>query len=371
MANGQRALADLVLHTGWDATELKTHQLKDGTTYDSIVSQINSALGVLNAELNGSPLWSSATYVQDDPEVEYRVGASNGFERHTEYGRPEAKRAETEGHMLPLFGHDRMLGWTWDYLKEARMMQIQADIADAIKDARTLYRTQLLGRVLKRGDDSGKANGLGTTGLSAGFATAAASTGVDFTPETYAGNSFTSDHEHYVAIAGGVYTNAVFSDAKGELKEHGLEPSYEFWISSADEATVKGLSEFTKAADSLIAYGANTNIAQVGTQMIDGAYYIGTIHDFAVRVVPGMPQYYGFGFKSFGANSQRNPLGIRVPKGQQLVTVTAMPDPNAGSGILPLQNLMLYVEFGVGVKNRINGTARYVNNATWADGTAS
>jgi hypothetical protein len=31
---------------------------------------------------------------------------------------------------------------------------------------------------------------------------------------------------------------------------------------------------------------------------------------------------------------------------------------------------MLYLEFGVGVGDRTNGTTRYVNNATWADGTA-
>ena len=31
---------------------------------------------------------------------------------------------------------------------------------------------------------------------------------------------------------------------------------------------------------------------------------------------------------------------------------------------------MLYLEFGVGVGNRLNGTTKYVNNAAWADGVA-
>ena len=54
---------------------------------------------------------------------------------------------------------------------------------------------------------------------SAGFATAAASTSVDFTPPAHGGTSFDSDHEHYVAIAGGVFTHAVFTDVQDALRE--------------------------------------------------------------------------------------------------------------------------------------------------------
>ena len=102
-----------------------------------------------------------------------------------------------------------------------------------------------------------------------------------------------------------------------------------------------------------------------------GSYYIGTISDFAVRVVRGMPQYYGFGWKSYGPLSQRNPLRVRLAKGETAWRVIAMQDPRSGTGVNPLQNLMLYMKFGVGVADRTNGTARYVNNATWSDGTAT
>lgn len=372
MAAGPRDSRDLVMLTGWDAAELKKIQLQDGTTLDSVVAMMNAGLGAFSAEVQSDPLWSSLVSYTDQPDLEYRIGASNGFSDFTEYGRPDAHRADTEGHMLPLRAYDRGLGWTWDYLRKARMSQLEADVADAIQDARDKVRVQALTRVLKRGDDSGAKNGLGSSGYSPGFATAAASTSVDFTPPQYAGNSFTSDHEHYVGIAGGNYTNAVFSDAKAELREHGHEPTYEFWISSVDESTIKGLSDFTKAGDSLVAYGANQDLAQL-TNAADspGSYYIGTIHDFAVRVVPGMPQYYGFGFKSYGPNSQRNPLRIRLQKGVSQFAASAMVDPRQGA-THPIQFMMLFMEFGVGVgQDRTNGTARYVNNATWADGTPS
>lgn len=200
MANlGPRDTSLLVMLTGWDATELQNFKLQDGTTYAAVFSQLNAALAALNSEF-ASDGFANLFSVTDQPDLEYRVGSSNGFEVHTEYARADPMRALTEGHMLPLIPYDRMLGWTWDYLREARMSQIQADIADAIKDARDMRRKKLLTRVLKRGDDSGSALGLGSSGYSPGFATAAASTSVDFTPPTYGGTSFDSDHETTSAL---------------------------------------------------------------------------------------------------------------------------------------------------------------------------
>lgn len=371
MALGPRDTSTLVTLTGWDADALNEYKLQDGTTFAAVVGDMGAALGALNAEILSDPLWSSLVSYQDMPEVEYRVGSSNGFGRFTEYGRADAKRADTEGHMLPLIPYDRMLGWTWDYLRKARMPQLQADIADAIKDAKDKWRVQLLTRLLKRGDDSGDESGLGSTGYSPGFATTAASTNVDFTPPAHNGNSFSSTHEHYVGISGGAFTKAVFTDAKDELREHGHEPPYEFIIGRSDESTVRDITGFIEVANFNVNYGADSTLASlnVGAQM-NGSYYIGALEDFAVRVVPGVPQYYGFGWKAYGPNSQRNPLRVRLQKGNGSPQVTAFTDPRSGAGAAyPLQSLMLFLEFGVGVYDRTNGTARYVNNATWADGT--
>jgi hypothetical protein len=364
MANiGPRDTLSLVMMTGWDATELANYQLQDGTTYAEVVSRVNAALAALNAEFAND--WMAELYsYQDNPEVSYRVGSSNGFETHTEYARPDAYRAATEGHMLPLIAYDRGLGWTWDYLRDARMSQIEADIADAIKDARDKRRVRILTRLLKRGDDSGSASGLGSTGYSPGFATAAASTNVDFTPPTFGGTTFDSNHEHYVGISGGVFTNAVFQDAYDELREHGHEPPFDFLLGPSDRNTVEALSNFTPVTDPLIVYGATQDRAGVAMQD-----YIGVINHFRVREVRGVPQYYGAGYKSYGRLSQRNPLRLRLHKGSIALQVTAMTDPNAGNATYPIQYLMLFMEFGVGVADRTAATPRYVNSATWSDGT--
>jgi hypothetical protein len=347
--------------TGWDATALKNFQLEDGTAIAAVVTQLEAVLGALNTELTAD-LWGNIASYTDQPDVEYRVGVSNGMERHTEYGRPDAQRAATEGHMLPLIPWDRGMGWTWDYLRRARASQIVADIADAVKDVRDRWRISILTRVLKRTDDTGVASGLGTAGLSPGFATTAASTGVDFVPPAFGGTTFASTHEHYVGITGGVFTNAVFEDAYDELREHGHEPPFDFLIGPSDRLAVEALSKFTKAADPLVALGLTQDRALVTQE------YIGTIEHFRIREVRGIPQYYGFGYKSYGPNSQRNPVAIRLGQGITRPRVVAMQDPRNGSGAHPLQYLMLFVEFGVGVADRTAGTARYVNSATWTDG---
>lgn len=372
MAQGPRDTSSLVMLTGWDGAALVNFALQDGTTYVQVVNEMNAALAGLSAELVNDPLWAGLISLADQPTVEYRMGVSNGMNQHTEYGRPDAQRAAMEGHMLPLLSWDRVLGWTWDYLRLARMSQIRADIADAIKDTRDRWRVQILTRLLQRGDDSGAKKGLGSSGLSAGFATTAASTGVDFTPPAYGGTSFANTHEHYVPIAGGVFTAAVFIDAKDELREHGHEGPYEFMIGTADETTVRGLTGFVPApsAAAYMQYSSAANIAQLDPATdANGSYYIGVLNDFRIRVVRGVPQYYGVPYKSYGPRSQRNPLAIRLQKGQSALQVIAMQDPNAGNGLNPLQNLMLFTEFGVGVADRTAATPRYVNNAAWADGT--
>lgn len=370
MALGPRDTAQLVMLTGWDATELQNFQLQDGTTLAAVLAQMNAALGAFNAEIFNDPLWSSLVSYTDQPDLEYRVGVSNGFQRHTEYGRPDMQRADTEGHMLPLKSFDRALGWTWDYLRDARMSQITADIQDAIKDARDNWRVQILTRLLQRGDDSGASAGLGSSGYSPGFATAAGSTNVDFVPPTFGGTAFTSSHEHYVAIAGGVFTLAVFQDAQDELREHGHEPPYEFVIGPSDETTVKGLTGFVPADEAWVSYGAlqdRVNFSQMS--VMPGLYPIGALENFRIWVMRGMPQYYGFAWKPYGPNSQRNPLRIRLHKGMSRPMVTAYPDEGAPGPAHPLKGLYLFTEYGVGVADRTNGTARYVNNATWSDGT--
>lgn len=370
MAIGPRDTSSLVLMTGWDATALKNWQLADGTSIAAVQAQMNAGLGALNAELTGG-LWGQLISFQDKPDVEYAMGDTGEMELHTEYSRPDSQRASTEGHMLPYQKFDRGLGWTWDYLEEARQEQIDADLALAFQAVRNRWRLSLLTRLLQRGDDSGAGKGLGTGGLSPGFATTAGSTGVDYVPPTYGGTAFANTHEHYVGITGGVFTNAVFTDVRSELREHGHQPPYNFIAGISDEAAISALTNFIPIAQTNVRYGNTVDLAAISAEpLAEGVYPIGVISDSVVYIVPGIPQYYGFGWKSYGNLSRRNPLRVRTTKGASRPMVMASNDPRNGSPAHPLQYMMLQFRFGVGVgEERTNGTPRYVNSATWADGT--
>jgi hypothetical protein len=372
MTLGNRDLSNLRLPTGWDTAQLNALALQDGTTYATVAGLLNSAVGGLNNLFTNDPIFNTILSFTNEPIVQYSVGGADAAERHTEYGRPDAHRADLEGHMLPLDAWDRGLGWTWDYLRKANMRQVEADIAMAIQSFRNRWQIELFNRLFRRADVTGASVGLGAGGISPGFATAAANTGVDFVPPSWGGTDFTSAHEHYVAIAGGAPTAAVFADIEAELAEHGHLAPYDAWISPLDAPAVRLLTGFYPIGSPLVSYGTNAAFANLDDNVdeLNGSYYIGVIGNVRIRVMPRIPQHYIFGFKSYGARSSRNPLVIRLGAGATSPNVIAMTDPRAGNATTPLQYMMLFFEFGVGIgADRTVATPRFNNGASWVDPT--
>jgi hypothetical protein len=362
---GNYGTKDLVLPAGMDAATLATFSLQDGTTYAEVAEELQMVVNGVNNEIYNTPWIAGLVTYTDDPSIEYASGNISGFTEYTEYSRADNQKSELSGHMLPKKGYDLNLGWTWLFLKNAQRSKIESSLEDVVTSAKTLVRQTILNRVLSRSDEA-----VGS-GYSTGFATAAANTSVDFTPRDYGGNTFDSDHEHYVAVdTSGAPTVATFQAAKKDLTEHGHSGPMEFLISEVQESVVRGLTGFVPAPDANVVYGESTNVANFSTEVIMGSYYIGVLEGFRVRVVTGMPQYYGFGYKSYGANSARNPIAIRLDKGKSRPEFIAMKDPKAGNGTSPIQDIMIYTELGVGVNDRTNGTTRYFNSDTWANGTA-
>ncbi len=134
MATGLLGIADMkqfAIPVGWDAGELAKFQFAGtGTTYDQVITDIVTALSIVNSGLLNDPLYGAMLSVTTEMTVEYRDGTANGMNERTEYGEPDARRGTTIGHMLPLKSFDRKLGWTYDFLRKARPIQLEADIAD-------------------------------------------------------------------------------------------------------------------------------------------------------------------------------------------------------------------------------------------------
>lgn len=353
MALGPNDLKQIVLPANWDATILNNLSLRDGTTFAAILADINAGLTLVNGANRGgylAGLYSDTT----DATIEYAMGSTNGFEVHTEYGIPDVKRGVSRGHMIPLTKYDRMLGWTWDFLREARQTQLDADVASAIQDARDLHEKEALTRFFKM-----ESVAVGAAGNSLPFANGGV-TDTAWVPPPYGGNTFLSSHDHYFRTtdddAGRLASIATMAET---LYHHGHMAPYDLIIPSADAGTWADLTGFIGGARPDIAFGSNTSVANVD-QMYMGVFNsdYGTVRVYST---PRLPTDYSGMYKRYGVNDARNPLARRVDPVYFGGDVVLMATTEVRE--FPIEKAMLFVAFGFGVKDRTNGAATYYAGA--------
>lgn len=363
MPAGPNDLKQFTIPTLWDAAYLERYRLADGTTYEQFVADLAAALAIANADLLADPLYAGLISLTDEIAVEYEVNATNGFQAHTEYGRPDAGRGATTGHMLPLIAYDRGLGWTWDMLRRARRRQLVADIASAIRDLKDLWGQRILTRLFQSTADT-----VGT-GSSVPLADGGAADATYIPlPVPERGGTFLNTHNHIVNLAG--ITQANVETVLQNLWEHGYNPPYDLLISQADISAWTDTANVTgwiPRADPAIRYGMTADLANVADD------YIGVIETDlgAARVRPSgrVPTTYWGAYKSYGSLDERNPLVVRLdPKvGQAICRVLS------GDHIreYPLENAILFAEFGVGVMDRVGAVVIENDAAAYTDPTIS
>lgn len=346
MAIGPRALVDLALPSGWDGAALERMRLQDGTTIAAVVAALASAIAGVNAELAADPLIGGLTYMTTERTVRYRDGGGTGeMDYHTEYGLPVEQRANTDGHMLPRQKRDAGLAWTWDYLNDAIMDDIMADIMAATDRIRNTFQKAVLTRLF-----SNAQNVVETSGRDVGLADGSGSN-VVWTPPPYDGGSFASSHTHYNERAA-LNMDNLNLDVK-HVREHGHMPPYWLLVSEADRATWTALSGYVKPTVEGIRAGSAVDIATVSDDFIGviDTNYGGCFLRPSNRIPTG---YYAV-VKSYGVNNPRNALRWWY-------------NPRFGAGVtllagktyrqFPVEGALMYAEFGFGANaDRTVGTA--------------
>lgn len=341
MPLGPNDLKNISLPGNWDATALEKQRTADGASYAQVLVDINDALSALNSAALGG-MYGSLVSLTTEAAVEYRVGASNGFEDATEYGTPDAKRAGTTGHMLPIKTSQRMLGWTRLSLPKLRRAQIDSDMASAMQDALDLVQKSALNRIFKSTADTGAANGLGASGSSVPFADGGtADSNYVPVPRLDRAAAFASDHTHYAAL-NGISTSNLGTAVKN-LWEHGHDAPYDLLVSSVDVGSWTGLSTFVARDYGLVNNASTVSVATVGNE------YLGVITTnygpCRLWASGRIPTTYWAVTKSYGQGDARNPLRIRYDEnkgfGFKLVS------PVVGS--YALQDALLEIDMGVGV----------------------
>lgn len=359
---GPNDLKQYAVPSNWDAGRLTAIRLETGETYDQLLSDIADGLALANQAIQNDPLISGLVSVQTDAAVEQRVGVSNGFQPHTEYGQPDAGRGKTTGWMLPMNPFDRKLGWTWDFLRKARRAQIDADIASAIDDWKNLWQKTILTRLFKSTYDS---VGTGKSVPVADGGTADSAYVPIHNPAR--ASAFASTHTHLLNGAG--VTQANLETAVKHLWEHGADGPFDLLASVADAASwsnTTNVTGYVKRADGAIRYGTQTDLANVAS---DYAAVIETIYGVVrVRYTGRVPTNYWSVYKSYGPFDQRNPLVVRQSP-QYGTSAVLLPGEFARE--YPLENALLFAEFGAGVRDRVGAALWYVNAGAYTTPTIS
>ena len=351
MALGVRDLKDLALPSGWDGAYLAKQALQDGTTYEQVVNSLASAVVAFNSSLISHPWLPMLTSPTERNTVRYRSGASDAWENHTEYKLPDAGRASMTGHMLPREKYDKGIGWTWDYLNDAILEDVTADIRVFLDTGLDLFEREALQRLFKA-----EAVTVGSSGSSPPVADASAT--LTFTPPDYMGQSFASTHTHLLRYGTSAHGQAAGAMA-AHLKEHGHIGPYEMIISDADKTTWASVSDatyrvyFRNAQRTELSYGNDTTLA---SPTVDPEMYFGLLDTPSgvvyLRSSYRVPTNYAAMYKPYGANDPRNPLrwwyNSRFGPGLTMISADKIG--------FPVQRIIGYAEFGFGIgADRTNG----------------
>lgn len=339
MAIGPRSTVDLALPTGWDGAALERMKLQDGTSIAEVVALLASAVAGVNAEIAADPLIGGLTYQSTDRAVRYRSGGgTTEMDVHTEFGLPVEQKGGVSGHMLPRNKRDAGLSWTWDFLNDAIMDDVMADIQMATDRIRNTYQKAVLTRLF-----SNAQNVVETSGYDVGLADGSA-TNVVWTPPPFDGASFLATHAHYNERTAATVANITL-DVK-HLREHGHLGPYWLIISDTDRATYTALTGFVAPSADGIRLGDDSAVALVGSDFI-GA--LNTSYGAVwIRASARIPTGYYAVAKSYGQNNPKNALrwwynpkfgpGVSILAGKQYRT-------------FPIEGALMYTEFGFGGNN--------------------
>jgi len=170
-----------------------------------------------------------------------------------------------------------------------------------------------------------------------------------------------STHSHYNAESG--LSNGGLNDSVDDLMHHGHTDMPVMYIAQADEAAVRGLSDFKEYVDARLTLNANENQPQNQrlnvNQPLDNRR-IGIFRSCEVWVKPWVPSGYQF---ITDVGDDEKPLCLRQPASDGLKGLRLA----AEIRDYPLNTDVMEHYFGVGVWNRTNGVIHYSGNGIYED----
>lgn len=375
---GARALIDLAIPTGLDAGEILKFELQDGRTAEQLVGEAAAMIGDVNEELNR--VYGGLWYITERQWARYAQGDSARSETpvKAEFKRADGVRASMIGHMLPLVDYEDAVEWTPLYLRRAYSDDLIADLQLITDRWKNRVDKGLITRALTNTE-----NTIGSAGVDVGWAIGTGQT-ANFIPPQHGASIFTTSHTHYLYFddASLDYDDMV-EGMMATMREHGITGTLTLMVAFADVAeytafTAAGLFVPLEPSNVTVVAGSTSAPVRIITGQTDGVpgdligYWKSPHYGLAeIRSHARIPTNYAWMTKSYGVNNPRNGLAVRT-------------EPGIGFGlrVVPMVRRSInpeldFIQFegthGIGVNDRINGVAGYINTGAnaWVNPTIS
>lgn len=370
---GLSTLLRHALPTGADGDKLAKWMLKGNYTYADWVGGVAAGVAAFNQDLVDR--WGWLFFISEDLLIEYPDGGSvTEAPEITDTDEPRATHGTTISHMIDLNVYGDALGGTKRFFRDARPAMLEADIRRIVNSFRWRFEKKLLNRLFLNTEYT-----IGTSGYNVPFVRGTGGN-VDFTPQAYDGEAFTSAHDHYIGVnsSSSLGYDHVLNYLAETIQEHGHEPPYTAIVARADVASYSALQNFVNPLSErtvIIARGGETSGAQFFNRDNREMGVIGGFESdygyIELRATNRVPTTYAGMVKSYGQLDPRNALAVRVHPaegfGAKLVPQTT------NDAEYPLKQLDVEMEFGVGVgADRTNGAAAcLVAGGSWSNPTIS
>jgi hypothetical protein len=361
---GVRAAVDLVTPTGVDAKKIFEFSiLRSRKTAQQIVQEAATALGAANQAIIEQ--YGDLLVITEDMFGITRQGETTRTmtPEGAEFSQPDPVRSDVIGHMLPLKWYEDALGWTERYLRKASESKLRADVQLITERWLNRFDFNFITRVLTDTE-----NLIGTTGYDVGWAIGTGDN-VNYIPPQYRGYIFDSTHTHYVYKDDtSLGWNDLFDAMVEQLVHHGFVGRKIALVPDADVAEIQAATGFIKIAPENIVYpGGNTSspISVIRGQMWSGVpgqlmgYYESPRGLVELYTHARVPTNYAWMTQPFGNNNAGNGVAVRVDEGEAF---GMRPEIEIVNSIIPrLKQVNFASEFGIGVNDRLNGQAGYLN----------
>lgn len=351
--------------------DVLVNRLSDGTDLNDIWAEVQDVLTVWNRQRRSiTDLLSFRTVNVND--VVPQSWTTDSFEEATEFGIPRAIRPPSDYLRLgyPFRDFDLRTAFTWKFLREATVEQIQAHVTRTLEADNKLCTNTVMNAVFGK---ITRTNDWGNTVYPLWAADG-------MSPPPYMGKTFDGTHTHYLSTASTTFDSTHAEALLNHVREHGygLRPGTTMLILMNDaDFEISRISSWRAGLEYRTGsplpkwdfVPSNLQPAWISAEEIHGTKPPDSFNNLDVWGSYGgalvikslyVPAGYVAVAATGGPNSDVNAVGFREHVNEDYQGLRHIP----GNGPYPLQDSFYQRSFGVGVRHRSAVVVAQISSGT-------